>query len=68
MNGEPLDKRVEGAGDFAVLPLDEEVIDLLLERSPALTEECRQIRERMKQGEYMTHDQMLATLEESPEV
>jgi hypothetical protein len=45
-----------------VLPWDDEVIDLLLERNPTFIEECRQIRERMKQGDYVTHEQMLEAL------
>jgi hypothetical protein len=61
---EPLILQAEGTGDFAVLPLDDEVIDLLLERSPTLLEECSQIRERMKQGKYFTHEQMLKALDE----
>jgi hypothetical protein len=44
--------------------LDEDVLDLLLERNPRLIEECRQIRERMKQGAYLTHEQALTVLEE----
>jgi hypothetical protein len=36
---EPLILQSEEAGDFAVLPLDDEVIDLLLERNPVLIQE-----------------------------
>jgi hypothetical protein len=59
---EPLILRSEGGGDFAVLPLDDDVLDLLLERSPRLIEECRHIRERMRRGAYLTHQQMLEAL------
>jgi hypothetical protein len=62
---EPLILQTESAGDFAVLPLDDEVLDLLLERSPTLREECRQIRERMRQGKFLTHEQMVQALEKS---
>ena len=62
---EPLILQTEADGDFAVLPLDDEVMDLLLERSSKLIEECRQIRERMKQGAYLTHEQMFQILEDT---
>jgi uncharacterized coiled-coil DUF342 family protein len=67
VNEKPSDQPSQEAGDLAVLSLDDEVLDLLLERSPSLIEECRQIRERMKQGEYLTHEEMLAALEASSE-
>jgi hypothetical protein len=62
---EPLILQTEAAGDFAVLPLDDEILDLLLERSPRLRAECEQIRERMKQGAYLTHKQVLGALKET---
>jgi hypothetical protein len=46
-------------GDFALLPLDDDVLDLLLERNPTFIEECRQIRERMRQGDYVTYEEAL---------
>ena len=52
----PVVLQAEEEGDFAVLPLDDEVLDLLLERDPTFIEECRQIRERMKQGDYVTYE------------
>lgn len=60
---EPLILHTEEAGDFALIPLDDEVIDLLLELNPTFIGECRQIRERMKQGEYLTHGQVLEALQ-----
>lgn len=65
MNEKPSSQHADEAGDFAVLPLDDDVIDLLLERSPTLIEECRQIRERMNRGQYLTHEQMLEALDDS---
>jgi len=56
----------EAEGEFAVLPLDDDVIDLLLERNPRLIEECRQIQARMDQGEYLTHEQLLGSLQVEP--
>jgi hypothetical protein len=43
-----------GKVQFAVMPLDDDVLDLLLERSPRLIEECRQIRARAKGGDFKT--------------
>ena len=56
---EPLVFKTEGEGSFVLLPVDDELLDLLLERSPRLIEKCRQIRERMEQGEYWTHEQVM---------
>lgn len=64
---EPIILKTPAAGEFALLPLDDEVIDLLIERHPRLLEECREIRARMKQGAYRTHEQVLAQLREKPD-
>jgi len=63
---EPLVLQAEEEGDFAVLPLDDDVLDLLLERNPAFIEECRQIRERMRQGDYVTYEEALHMFRENP--
>jgi hypothetical protein len=62
---EPLILRTENSGDFALLPVDDDVLDLLLERNPILIQECREIRKRMEQGDYLTYEQALVVLEES---
>ena len=62
---EPLILRSESSGDFALLPVDDDVLDLLLERDPVFIQECREIQNRMERGEYLTHEQVLAALEES---
>ena len=62
---EPLILRSEISGDFALLPVDDDVLDLLLERDPVFIHECREIRKRMEQGEYLTHEQALAILKEN---
>jgi hypothetical protein len=62
---EPLILQGEEGEEFAVMPVDDEVLDLLLERSPKFREECAQIRERMDQGVYLTHEQVLEALRES---
>jgi hypothetical protein len=61
---EPMILKTAGAGDFALLPLDDEVIDLLLERHPGFIGECQAIRARMQRGAYRTHEQVLAELRE----
>jgi len=68
VNEEPLDHKGEGADNVAARELGDEEIDLLVERSPKLIAECRLIHGRMEHGEYLTHEQMLAALDESPEV
>jgi hypothetical protein len=62
---EPLILRSENSGDFALLPVDDDVLDLLLERNPIFIQECREIQKRMEEGDYLTHEQALAALEES---
>jgi hypothetical protein len=46
----------EGQGRYALLPLDDDVIDLLIERSPAFRDHCQEIRERMDSGHFQTHE------------
>jgi hypothetical protein len=45
----------EGQGHYALLPLDDDVIDLLIERNPRFRAECLEIRERMNSGQFQTH-------------
>ena len=63
---EPLILETEGAENFVLLPVDDELIDLLLKRSPRLIEKCREIRERMQQGEYRTHEQVMEMFRSEP--
>jgi hypothetical protein len=49
---------VEGEPSFAVLPLDDDVIDFLIERNPKFIEECRQIREQMRAGMGIPHEEV----------
>jgi hypothetical protein len=46
----------EGQGRYALLPLDDDVIDLLIERSPKFRAECQEIRHRMESGQFQTHE------------
>ena len=40
----------EGQGRYALLPLDDELVDFLIERSPAFRDRCQEIRRRMDAG------------------
>ena len=46
----------EGQGRYALLPLDDDVIDLLIERSARFRADCQEIRERMHSGQFQTHE------------
>ena len=45
-------------GRYAVIPLDDDLIDYLIERDPRFIEACRQIRERMRAGHFRTHEEV----------
>src|SRR5438132_11687297 len=49
---------IAGKQGYILLPLDDERIDVLLERSPRLIKECRQIRARMAAGQFVKHEQV----------
>jgi len=46
----------EGQGRYALLPLDDDVIDLLIERSPRFRADCHEIRQRMGSGKFHTQE------------
>jgi hypothetical protein len=50
---------------YALLPLDDELLDFLLERNPKFIEECEQIRQRLMSGESYSQDDVERLLEES---
>jgi len=52
----------EGQGRYALLPLDDDVIDLLIERSPKFRARCREIREQMDSGRFQTHEEVIRQL------
>ena len=52
----------EGQASYAVMPLDDDLLDYLIERDPKFIEACRQIRERMRAGRFHTHDQVKTLL------
>jgi hypothetical protein len=41
---------------YPLLPLDDDVIDLLIERSPKFRAECLEIRKKMDSGRFATHE------------
>jgi hypothetical protein len=43
---------------YAVLPLDDDLVDYLLERSPRFGEACREIRHQMSAGNFRTHEEV----------
>jgi len=49
---------IPGKKGYVLLPLDDEFVDSLLERSPKLIKECRQIRACMAAGEFVSHEQV----------
>jgi hypothetical protein len=40
----------QGQSPYAIIPLDDEILDFLIERNPRLAEDCRKIRDRMTSG------------------
>ncbi len=52
----------DGQPRFAVLPLDDQLIDYLVEHSPKFIEVCRGIRDRMQAGRFHTHDEVKEAL------
>lgn len=47
---------------YALLPLDDDLIDFLIERNPAFRLQCREIRRRMDAGGSRTHAEVLGEL------
>lgn len=54
----------EGRRLYAVIPLDDELLDYLLERNPALIRQCERIRRQMKRGVFRSHDEVKQMLGE----
>ena len=48
----------ENQAHFAVIPLDDDVIDLLIERNPRFRATCREIRAQMETGQFQTHQEV----------
>jgi hypothetical protein len=43
---------------YALMPMDDDLVDFLLERNPKFSVDCRRISERMRQGEFKTHEEV----------
>jgi hypothetical protein len=41
---------------YAMIPLDDDLIDYLLERNPTFIQECQKIRQRMRAGQFQGHE------------
>ena len=48
----------ESQGRYAVIPLDDDLIDFLVERSPKFRAHCREIRGRIDAGQFQTHEEV----------
>jgi hypothetical protein len=48
----------EDQGSYAVIPLDDDLIDYLIERSPKFRADCREIRKHMDAGQSQTHEEV----------
>ncbi len=48
-----------GHETVAVLPLDDDLIDFLMERSPKLIAECQRLRREMEAGDFVTHAEVM---------
>ncbi len=46
----------EDQGPYALIPLDDDLIDYLIERSPTFRADCHEIRARMDAGQSQTHE------------
>ncbi len=52
----------ENQVQFAVLPLDDDVIDLLIERNRKFRAVCQEIREQRESGQFQTHEEVKRAL------
>ena len=48
----------EDHGPYALIPLDDDVLDRFIERSPKFRAHCQAIRERMDAGQFQTHEEV----------
>lgn len=50
--------KAAGQPGYAVIPLDDELIDYLIERSPKFIQACEAIRRQMQAGQYKIHEEV----------
>jgi hypothetical protein len=55
-----------GQTRYVVLPLNDDLIDYLIEQDPRFIDECEQIRQRMLAGRSQTHEEVKMTLADDP--
>jgi hypothetical protein len=48
----------EEQGRYALIPLDDDVIDFLIERNPKFIVSCREIRERVDASQFQTNEEV----------
>jgi len=51
--------KTKGHLTYALMPLDDNLLDYLLERDPKFIAECRAISKRMKSGQRHSHAEVL---------
>lgn len=47
-----------GSDGYALLPLDEDLLDYLLEKNPDFRDQCQAIKNRMHAGQFHSHDEV----------
>jgi hypothetical protein len=47
-----------GTTRYAVIPVDDELLDLLIERDPSFSNHCKVIRTSMNAGQFHTHEEV----------
>ena len=50
-------------GRYVLLPLEDDLIDYLLEHNPRLIAECAEIRQQMHAGSWRSHEQVRKLLD-----
>jgi hypothetical protein len=56
--------KASGGGQFALMPLSDDLIDFLLEHNPKLIAECDRIRQQMRAGRFKSHAEVKKLLRE----
>jgi len=54
----------EGRRTYALMPLNDDLLDYLLEHNPKLIKKSARIRRRMKYGAFHTHEQVKRMLKD----
>ena len=62
-DSEGLVLETEGRERYAVIPLDDDLLDYFVARSPKFIESCQQIRDRMRAGRFHSHEEVKKLLE-----